>query len=203
LEKEGLDVTTVSSGSKVLLELSQTDFDLILMDLQMPDGGGMETTRIIRNSGNKIPIFALTANATKQDELECLEAGFDLFLTKPIDREKLLEALACYLSISDKSQNSLVISEESQTEIEGNLLQGFFNSLVYKINNIIDLNQSKSFDSMEKELHQLKGASGFYGYPQLSQIAEKIEYALKITSNEKEIEDLIKVLSSEINKIVS
>ncbi|MEY4947236.1 MAG: Sensory/regulatory protein RpfC, partial [Planctomycetota bacterium] len=203
LEKEGLDVTTVSSGSKVLLELSQTDFDLILMDLQMPDGGGMETTRIIRNTGNKIPIFALTANATKQDELECLEAGFDLFLTKPIDREKLLEALACYLSISDKSQNSLVISEESQTEIEGNLLQGFFNSLVYKINNIIDLNQSKSFDSMEKELHQLKGASGFYGYPQLSQIAEKIEYALKITSNEKEIEDLIKVLSSEINKIVS
>ncbi len=203
LEKEGLDVTTVSSGSKVLLELSQTDFDLILMDLQMPDGGGMETTRIIRNSGNKIPIFALTANATKQDELECLEAGFDLFLTKPIDREKLLEALACYLSISDKSQNSLVIAEESQTKIEGNLLQGFFNSLVYKINNIIDLNQSKSFDSMEKELHQLKGASGFYGYPQLYQIAEKIEYALKLSSNEKEVEDLIKVLSLEINKIVS
>lgn len=203
LEKEGLDVTTVSSGAKVLLELSQTNFDLILMDLQMPDGGGLETTRIIRNSGNKIPIFALTANATKQDELECLEAGFDLFLTKPIDREKLLEALACYLFISDKSQNSSVISEESQTKIELNLLQGFFNSLVYKISNIIDFNQSKSFGSMEKELHQLKGACGFYGHPQLSQIAEKIEYALKVSSNEKEVEDLIKVLALEINKIVS
>ena len=69
----------------------------------------------------KFLLLLLTANATKQDELECLEAGFDLFLTKPIDREKLLEALACYLSISDKSQNSLVISEETQTKIEGNL----------------------------------------------------------------------------------
>ncbi|NBR06828.1 MAG: PAS domain-containing hybrid sensor histidine kinase/response regulator [Planctomycetes bacterium] len=202
LEKEGLDVTTVSSGSKVLQELSQSDFDLILMDLQMPDGGGMETTKIIRNSGNKIPIFALTANATKQDEIECLEAGFDLFLTKPIDREKLLEALACFLPIAEKSKVE-VLEGATNSDSNFNLQQHFFNSLVIKINNIIDFNNSKSFDSLEKELHQLKGASGFYGYPQLAQIAEKIECALKTASNEKEIEDLIKVLSVEINKIIA
>ena len=203
LEKEGLDVTTVSSGSKVLSELAQTDFDLILMDLQMPDGGGMETTKIIRNSGNKIPIFALTANATKQDEIECLEAGFDLFLTKPIDREKLLEALACYLPIADKIKIEGHGIGEASSDSNLNLQQHFFNSLVFKINNIIDFNKSKSFDSLEKELHQLRGASGFYGYPQLAQIGEKIECAIKKSSNEKEIEDLIKVLSVEINKIVS
>jgi CheY-like chemotaxis protein/HPt (histidine-containing phosphotransfer) domain-containing protein len=203
LEKEGLDVTTVSSGSKVLHELAQSDFDLILMDLQMPDGGGMETTKIIRNSGNKIPIFALTANATKHDEIECLEAGFDLFLTKPIDREKLLEALACYLPIVEKIKIEGHGVVESGSDSNLNLQQHFFNSLVFKINNIIDFNKSKSFDSLEKELHQLKGASGFYGYPQLAQIGEKIECAIKKTSNEKEIEDLIKVLSVEINKIVS
>ncbi len=203
LEKEGLDVTTVSSGSKVLHELSQTDFDLILMDLQMPDGGGMDTTKIIRNSGNKIPIFALTANATKQDELECLEAGFDLFLTKPIDREKLLEALACFLPIAEKNKGSVLEFGESNSDSSLNLQQHFFNSLVFKINNIIDFNRSKSFDALEKELHQLKGACGFYGYPMLGQIAEKIECALKLESNDKEIEDLIKVLSLEINKIIA
>jgi HPt (histidine-containing phosphotransfer) domain-containing protein len=74
---------------------------------------------------------------------------------------------------------------------------------VFKINNIIDFNKSKSFDALEKELHQLRGASGFYGYPQLAQIGDKIECAIKKTSNEKEIEDLIKVLAVEINKIVS
>ena len=203
LEKEGLDVTTVSSGSKVLQELSQTDFDLILMDLQMPDGGGMETTKIIRNSGNKIPIFALTANATKQDEIECLEAGFDLFLTKPIDRERLLEALACFLPIAEKNKVAGLELSEGNSESNLDLQQHFFNSLVFKINNIIDFNKSKSFDSLEKELHQLRGASGFYGYPLLAQIAEKIECSLKISSNDKEIEDLIKVLSLEIHRIVS
>jgi CheY-like chemotaxis protein len=203
LEKEGLDVTTVSTGSKVLHELAQSDFDLILMDLQMPDGGGMETTKIIRNSGNKIPIFALTANATKQDEIDCLEAGFDLFLTKPIDREKLLEALACYLPIVEKIKIEGHGIGEASSDSNLNLQQHFFNSLVFKIKNIIDFNQSKSFDLLEKELHQLRGASGFYGYPQLAHIGEKIEFALKKSSNEKEIEDLIKVLSVEIDKIIS
>jgi HPt (histidine-containing phosphotransfer) domain-containing protein len=92
---------------------------------------------------------------------------------------------------------------EASSDSNLNLQQHFFNSLVFKMNNIIDFNKSKSFDSLEKELHQLRGASGFYGYPQLAQIGEKIEFAIKKASNDKEIEDLIKVLSVEIDKIIS
>lgn len=205
LEKEGLDVTTVSSGSKVLEELNQTNFDLILMDLQMPDGDGKSTAKAIRNSGNNIPIFALTADATRQDELECLEAGFDLFLTKPIDREKLLEALACYLPISEINKIKVDNPEgafEAGSEANLNLQQHFFNSLVFKISNITDFYKSKSFDLLAKELHQLKGSSGFYGYPILVQIAEKIEFELKNNGNDNDILNLVKELAGEVNKII-
>ena len=115
----------------------------------------------------------------------------------------MLEALACYLPIVEKIKVDGHGIGETSSDSNLNLQQAFFNSLVFKINNIIEFNKSKSFDSLEKELHQLKGASGFYGYPQLAQIGEKIEFALKKVSNEKEIEDLIKVLSVEIDKIIS
>jgi HPt (histidine-containing phosphotransfer) domain-containing protein len=134
-----------------------------------------------------------------------LEAGFDLFLTKPIDREKLLEALACYLPISEINKIKVDNPEgdfEAGSEANLNLQQHFFNSLVFKISNITDFYKSKSFDLLAKELHQLKGSSGFYGYPILVQIAEKIEFELKNNGNDNDILNLVKELAGEVNKII-
>ena len=76
-----------------------TPYDLVLMDIQMPQLDGIETTKRIRaceagQPGRRTPILALTANTLVEDRYACFEAGMDGFLIKPLDREKLAEALA-------------------------------------------------------------------------------------------------------------
>src|SRR5205085_5229516 len=76
-----------------------TPYDLVLMDIQMPRLDGIETTRRLRSleanePGRRTPILALTANTLVEDRYACFEAGMDGFLIKPLDREKLTEALA-------------------------------------------------------------------------------------------------------------
>jgi len=79
-------------------ETAGTPYDLVLMDVQMPVLDGVETTRRIRareagRSGRRTPILALTANTLVEDRYTCFEAGMDGFLVKPLDRDKLAEAL--------------------------------------------------------------------------------------------------------------
>src|SRR5207245_1944175 len=78
---------------------ADTPYDLVLMDIQMPQLNGIETTKRIRTleagePGGRTPILALTANTLVEDRYACFEAGMDGFLIKPLDREKLAEALA-------------------------------------------------------------------------------------------------------------
>ncbi|REL24618.1 hybrid sensor histidine kinase/response regulator [Rhodohalobacter sp. SW132] len=93
LESEGYTVHLVENGDEVLDALKENQFDLILMDLQMPGMDGLEATKIIRKqesqTGKQIPIIALTASTLKEDKNKCLQVGMDDFLIKPIKKEKL------------------------------------------------------------------------------------------------------------------
>lgn len=89
LEKEGYAVEVSEGGREALDYLSRARFDLVLMDVQMPDLDGLETTRALRLRGDSTPIVALTANALVGDRELCLEAGMNEYLTKPLDLAKL------------------------------------------------------------------------------------------------------------------
>jgi len=93
LEKQGHRVTVVGDGQAVLTALEQQAFDLVLMDVQMPILDGLQTTRAIRTreqtSGGHIPIVAMTARAMKGDQEECLAAGMDAYVAKPLRRDDL------------------------------------------------------------------------------------------------------------------
>lgn len=97
LEKRGWFVKGAENGKQVLEYLDKEPFDLILMDAQMPVLDGFEATRLIRESekksGKHIPIIALTAHAMAGDRQKCLDAGMDGYVSKPIDRQKLYEAV--------------------------------------------------------------------------------------------------------------
>ncbi|MCZ6634460.1 MAG: ATP-binding protein [bacterium] len=97
LEKEGHTVIIAENGQQALDALEQSDFDAILMDVQMPVLDGLEATRIIRNTEQQtrthIPIIAITAHALKGDRERCLEAGMDDYVTKPIKSTILFETL--------------------------------------------------------------------------------------------------------------
>jgi two-component system, sensor histidine kinase and response regulator len=95
LEKRGHDVTVVGNGKQALVALDKQVFDVILMDVQMPEMDGLEATAAIRQSekatGRRIPIIAMTAHAMKGDKERCLLAGMDGYLSKPIRGKDLYE----------------------------------------------------------------------------------------------------------------
>ena len=97
LEKRGHNVTLAGNGREALEKFEKQQFDLVLMDLQMPVMGGLEATGAIRerekSSGAHVPIIALTAAAIKGDDERCLAAGMDAYLSKPIDVQKLLKVV--------------------------------------------------------------------------------------------------------------
>jgi PAS domain S-box-containing protein len=104
LEKYGHVVMAVIDGSKALEISAEHVFDVILMDVHMPEMDGMEATRRIRErertTGMHVPIVALTAGAMTQDRDACLKAGMDAYLSKPINPGELLSAVASVLKFS-------------------------------------------------------------------------------------------------------
>ena len=102
LEKRGHRVQVVSNGLEAVQAVEKEEFDVVLMDVQMPEMDGLEATRIIRQresgSNRHLPIIALTAHALKRDEERCLAAGMDGHLTKPIRQQQLDETLQKYLA---------------------------------------------------------------------------------------------------------
>ncbi len=97
LQKIGLEVTIADDGSKAVEKCGSETFDLILMDMQMPNMNGYDATRQLRKQGVKTPVIAVTANAMMGDEEKCLEAGCDGYISKPIDRAKLNDVISQYL----------------------------------------------------------------------------------------------------------
>ena len=97
LEKEGHAVTLAANGRSALDALAAADFDVVLMDVQMPEMDGFEATAAIRRreagTGRRIPIVAMTAHAMKGDRERCLEAGMDGYVAKPIRADELRLAI--------------------------------------------------------------------------------------------------------------
>jgi CheY-like chemotaxis protein len=96
LHKLGYESDTAGNGQEALDKVSGQEYAAVLMDCQMPVMDGFEATRILRSQkgGWRVPVIALTARAMKEDEDRCLEAGMDAHLSKPIDLQKLSDALA-------------------------------------------------------------------------------------------------------------
>ena len=97
LEKHGHRVVTAGNGRAALERLEKATFDLVLMDIQMPEMDGFEATAAIRkeeeSTGNHLPIIAMTAHAMEGDRERCLAAGMDGYIAKPIQVEDLIDAI--------------------------------------------------------------------------------------------------------------
>src|SRR5439155_6300415 len=101
LERHGHRVTIANNGREALELAEQDNFDVILMDVQMPEVDGLEATRTIRQreerSGQHVPIIAMTAHALKGDRERCLAVGMDEYVAKPVRERQLLTALRTVL----------------------------------------------------------------------------------------------------------
>jgi PAS domain S-box-containing protein len=110
LERRGYVVSVAGDGRQALRALEKEDFDLVLMDIQMPEMDGFETTAAIRererSTHRHTPIIAMTANALKGDEERCLSAGMDAYVSKPIRTNDLFVTIEKVLGQTDKTAGS-------------------------------------------------------------------------------------------------
>ena len=127
LEKIGHQVTLVGNGLEALDAVMRTEFDLVLMDINMPEMDGLTATQRIRDlpkSKSRVPIIALTANAIKGDREKFIEAGMNDYVSKPIDPAKLAEAIERQCKIK-MELTGLIVEEKPESE----LTQGQKNAL--------------------------------------------------------------------------
>ncbi len=124
LEKIGFNrVDVVTDGVQVIGALERIQYDIILMDVQMPEMDGIEATRIIRDESSKVlnhqvPIVALTAHALLEDKRKCLQAGMDHFVSKPVSPEALIEVLDnCILAQKHEIQQDTRAVEEENAKV--------------------------------------------------------------------------------------
>ena len=110
LSQAGLVVDTAIDGREAVEKVRTMAYDLVLMDMQMPEMDGLEATQIIRSiAGNKdLPILAMTANVFKADRQACMNAGMNDFVTKPIDLGNLLSVIAKWLP--EQEQTATVVT---------------------------------------------------------------------------------------------
>ncbi|MGA7853129.1 MAG: response regulator [Candidatus Acidiferrales bacterium] len=122
IERRGHSVIVAENGRQAIEALERHKFDLVLMDVQMPEMGGLEATRIIREkekaSGQHLPIIAMTAHAMQGDREHCLEAGMDGYLAKPIDPKTFLQTVE---GISERSSETAASGGEGAADAAGAL----------------------------------------------------------------------------------
>ncbi len=115
LEKLGFEVVVAETGKEAVEKAVNENFDLIFMDIEMPEMDGYDATKILRMKGIGTPIIALTAKALKGDSEKCIEAGCDGYISKPVNRKDLVEIIEKYIDRKTPSQDS-VISLKSQVD---------------------------------------------------------------------------------------
>ncbi len=125
----GIEVTIADDGREALEKASSKSFDLILMDIHMPNMDGHQATKALREKGIKTPIVALTAGAMKGDEEKAIKTGCDAYLSKPIDRTKLIETIQKYLpENNDSAANGLDSNSSASNQMDETGLDNVHNN---------------------------------------------------------------------------
>ena len=221
-----LEVETACDGLEAVKLVDSRDFDLIIMDIQMPNMNGYEATGKLRSKGLTVPIVALTASVMEGDRQRCLQAGCDDYLPKPVDCSELNEVLQKYLQIDSSSSlvttsppvDRAAVEPESCSGIEGSepIVSTFADDedlckvarlFMAELPKIIEKFKlgiaTGTKDQLAHLAHELKGSGGNAGFDIVYRKAIKLEKAvidgqIEATSNIlAEIEQLMPRLSAE------
>lgn len=189
----GAEITFAENGQEAIDKTRDKTYELILMDMQMPVMGGIEATKILRQSNYTNPIVALTANAMPDDYDMCMEAGCDDFLTKPINKDKLFQAIYKYLEIEDeKVHDDKIVSNilDKRNIKMRELIIKFIKGLAERMELIEKFRNEENWSDMRSELHKLKGIGASMGYPMITEIAAELDYEV-MRENEFEVDTLL------------
>lgn len=180
--RTGASIEVVNNGKQAVDKALAGNFDLILMDIQMPIMSGLEATAKLREMGYEKPIVALTANALREDQEKSMRAGLDEYLTKPVDLNRFNSVLRRYLNYStmnnytqeDTTVSNSVFDFEHDPEFLA-LVKQFKEELPKRINSIKLAASNQDWHELKSLAHKLKGLGTSFGFPELSDICAKIQ----------------------------
>ena len=195
LEKMGHAVTIAPNGKQALSRLANGAFDLVFMDVQMPEMDGLTATQKIRESeqstGVHIPIIAMTAHAMKGDKERCLESGMTAYISKPVSSRDVEETLRLLFPLHETAATiktemlpSSVVTWDRATTLERldgdeNLLQEVINIFLEETPKLLtqlhEAIANFNAEMLERTAHGLKGQLGYLGVATLSDKARDLE----------------------------
>ncbi len=195
-------VTIASSGAKAISMFPSTEFDVILMDIQLPELNGYETTMAIRKKGFQGVILAVTANAMKGERERCLAAQCDDYLSKPVNFDKLFKLIGKLSHIDIHRSTRIILSEYSHDPRVAPLLEQYAQGLEEKVGRLKQAASSRNFNEISHISHQVRGSCSHYGYSILANHFRELELAAsvshpKVDSLKKQI-DFIEQLKDSI-----
>ena len=179
----GFSVTLAADGRSALAAIRETAFDVVLMDLQMPGMDGYETVRRIRrrgDAGHDIPVIAMTAHLMEADRLECLNAGMDGFIPKPLTLNRFREALARCAGDRPASEN-----EAPLPVVLGRLYRLVCDHNLRSEEMLADLSAAAASAGLTIPLDDLAAGLARFDFPDARRELEKIARAARISLSEE------------------
>ena len=192
-----------NDGVQAVEFASKKEYDLILMDMQMPNMDGIEAITTLRKKGYSKPISALTANAMQHDRDRFMKAGSDDFLSKPIDEDALYLLLEKYLPKQDVIKENNEIHIEDEISNIQRIKNKFKQELKKKNLEITEAVDNQNIDELERLLHSLKGVSGNLGFEQIMMATIEIESELASGGDSAVLKMKAKHLGHVINEIIN
>jgi CheY-like chemotaxis protein len=195
LEKLGHRVTVVSNGREAVSAVQSAKFDLVAMDVQMPEMDGLEATAAIRRwertTGAHIPIIAMTAHAMKGDRERCLEAGMDGYTSKPIRIKELEQTIAELVPTTSVklpvSQNddvhqvidhaALLAGFDGNRRLLNQIVRLFLADYPQRLAEIKESIHRRDADTLARAAHTLKGSVGNFAAKKAFALAQRLETA--------------------------
>ena len=196
LTRAGANVETADNGQAALDVTEQRSFDAILMDMQMPVLDGYSATRRLRQRGTSTPVIALTAHAMSGEDQRCRAAGCDYYLTKPVDRQKLIdlllrlrvtgaipatavaEAIVAGAPTVTETTDADLTSELDLTDAEVRaIVEDFVERLGDDLDDLESLWEARDWTALTQCAHSLKGTASMTGFSTLSRMAAELEEA--------------------------
>ena len=190
-EKFDKTIDIADNGKIAIDKIEKNNYDIILMDIQMPEMDGIELTKYIRASvgpKSNTPIIALTAHATVIEEKRCLDNGMNDYLSKPFDFNELLEKI--HYNLMNTKKNILIDSAKQETLVDFTYLNEFTEGDADFIQSMVDLfmqnlpisleiilnsNEADDIKILKAEVHKLKSSISLLGIAQASKSIEIIE----------------------------
>lgn len=203
LKDMGATVDIADNGLIALEKVTKNNYDLVLLDLQMPVMGGIEALTKMREQNYTSPVVFLTANVIQNEEKESKNIDCQGFLSKPLDEERLWDVVSTYLTTTDEiieqsvysaselSDDNIIIStlldgkDKATADKYKAMVEAFVSQLHERIDAISLALQSDDYEELRKLLHNIKGLGGNMGYHTITDISERMEFAISKNDSDK------------------